>query len=138
MEERRCTSDVCLMNASKRSFVLNLPVANILDNPKRDWRSVSAGKIKVASNRSLGIDWNEYCKDDYLFTHATIVASVATAKNGYHIQSPCDELVNNNGNAWTNEVLLSTFRSFVGGENYYEHVQVPELSKGKILDAVIR
>jgi hypothetical protein len=47
-------------------------------------------------------------------------------------------LVNNNGNAWTNEVLLSTFRTFVGGENYYEHVQIPELSKGKILDAVIR
>jgi hypothetical protein len=46
--------------------------------------------------------------------------------------------VNNNGNAWTNEVLLATFRTFVGGENYLEHVQVPELSKGKLLDAVLR
>jgi len=33
---------------------------------------------------------------------------------------------------------MATFRSFVGGENYLEHVQVPELSKGKILDAVLR
>jgi intein/homing endonuclease len=58
--------------------------------------------------------------------------------NGFYIKPSCSELVNNNGNGWANQVLLATFQSFRGGENYLEHVQVPELSKGKILDAVIR
>ena len=70
--------------------------------------------------------------------NCTIVASVELEDDGHTIKSACNELVNNNGNAWSNEVLLSTFKSFVGGENYLEHVQVPELSKGKILDAVAR
>jgi hypothetical protein len=84
------------------------------------------------------VDWKEFSQDSHLFSHCSIVASVKTDKNGYHIDPVCSDLVNNNGNAWSNEVLLSTFRSFVGAENYLEHVQVPELSKGKILDAVLR
>lgn len=88
--------------------------------------------------RELEVDWKKFSQDQYLFSHCTIVASVATEDNGYLIKPACNDLVNNNGNAWTNEVLLSTFRTFVGGENYLEHVQVPELSKGKLLDAVLR
>ena len=41
-------------------------------------------------------------------------------------------------NAWSNPVLLATFGTFRGAQNYHEHVQIPELSKGTILDAVIR
>jgi hypothetical protein len=88
--------------------------------------------------REIEVDWSKFNQDQFIFSHCTIVASVNTADNGYHIDPTCSPLVNNNGNAWTNPVLLSTFRSFVGGENYLEHVQIPELSKGKILDAVIR
>jgi len=136
---RRCTDNKCLIRASDKSKVisLDLPIANILSNPKRDWKSIK-GNIKVAHDLKSQFDWDKIDIDGYLFTHSTIVASVKTTDNGYYIEPPCDELVNSNGNAWTNEVLLSTFRSFVGSDNFIEHVQVPELSKGKIFDAVLR
>ena len=135
---RRCTTDSCLMTASARQFSLDAPVATILPNPRQDWSRIASGHGRVRVARELQVDWSDFTPESYLFTHCTIVSSVATQKNGYYIDPACAELVNNNGNAWTNEVLMSTFRSFVGGENYLEHVQIPELSKGKILDAVLR
>ena len=101
-------------------------------------RSVSRKSFKgTVYNLSVDID-ESYVAERCAVHNCTIVASVAAEENGYHIKPACNGLVNNNGNAWTNEVLLSTFRSFVGGENYLEHIQIPELSKGKILDAVLR
>ena len=139
-ERRRCTSESCLVTASNlgRTATLELPVANILHNPMKDWNRVAYGKSRIAHDRKLEVDWKQFNNDEFLFTHATIVASVDVAENGYYINDPCNELVNSNGNAWSNQVLLSTFRSFIGGENYYEHIQIPTLSKGKILDAVLR
>jgi hypothetical protein len=135
---RRCTTESCLIGANKRSFNLDLPIANILYSPKRDWKAATQGKNRIASSRKIDVDWKEFNQDQYLFSHSTIVASVDTESDGHTIKAPCDELVNNNGNAWTNPVLMASFKSFCGAENYYEHVQVPALSKGKILDAVLR
>lgn len=135
MNERRCTSEGCLVKAA-RTARLDLPVASVLSNPRGDWNALSRGKVKVA--REIDVDWGEFNQDRFLFSHCTIVSSVATEDNGYHIKPACNELVNNNGNAWTNPVLMATFRSFMGAENYLEHVQIPELSKGKIIDAVLR
>jgi len=136
--ERRCTSDACLVAAGARSVNLDLPVASVLMNPRKEWGALSHGDGRVRVARNIEVDWKSFSQNSHLFTHCTIVASVATEENGYYIKPACAELVNNNGNGWTNEVLMSTFRSFVGAENYLEHVQVPELSKGKILDAVLR
>ena len=113
------------------------PIAHILANPQTDWQKLTKSNIRVAF-RKIDVDWQKYNTKDYLFTHDTIVCSVETESNGYWITKPCEELVNANGNAWTNEVLLNCFRTFIGGQNYQEHVQIPALSKGKILDAVIR
>jgi hypothetical protein len=94
----------------------------------------------------------------YLLSHATIVASVdtyvpkgATAGrkivNGvqvevkwpdYRIKPECHEIVNNNGDAWDRGLLLATYRTFIGAPNYLEHIQLPELSKGFIVDAIAR
>jgi hypothetical protein len=94
----------------------------------------------------------------YLLSHATIVASVDAfappgAKTGrimnrgvqidvrwpdYRIKPECQGIVNNNGDAWERSLLLSTYRSFIGAHNYLEHIQIPELSKGFIVDAVAR
>ena len=117
-------------------MTLDLPTVNLLYNPKRDWRSLTQGKIRVA--RDLQVEWDQFSPDDYLFSHSSIVASCVVGDNCHYVMSPTDELINNNGNGWSNEVLLACFRTFCGAENYYEHVQVPELSKGKILDAVVR
>jgi hypothetical protein len=115
-----------------------MPIATVLMNPRQEWSRLASGCGRMRVARNLEVDWSKFSADKYLFTHVTIVASVETEDNGYLIKPACNELVNNNGNAWTNEVLLATFRTFVGGENYLEHVQVPELSKGKLLDAVLR
>ena len=134
--ERRCNSEVCMATATGRTASLDFSMSQVLVDPMKDWGRMTAGRTRVA--RDIKVDWGQFNQDKYIFSHCTIVASVNAEENGYYIDPVCSPLINNNGNAWTNPVLLATFRSFVGGENYLEHVQIPELSKGKILDAVIR
>lgn len=94
----------------------------------------------------------------YLLSHATIVASVdCYAPNGaktgrlmnrgvqidvrwpnFRIVPECHEIINNNGDAWERSLLLSTYRTFIGAHNYLEHIQLPELSKGFVVDAIAR
>jgi len=94
----------------------------------------------------------------YLLSHATIVSSVdtytpRTVKLGkqlmqgseinvqfpdYRIRPETHQYVNNNKDAFSRGVLLTTYKTFVGAQNYLEHIQVPELSKGFIVDAVAR
>jgi hypothetical protein len=94
----------------------------------------------------------------YLLSHATVVASVDTySPKGFEvgkfinrgaecnrkwldfrIKPECQELINNNGDAWNRPLLLATYRSFIGAPNYLEHIQIPELSKGFIVDAIAR
>ena len=108
------------MMAGARTFNLDLPVATILSNPRHDWNMLTAGgRLRVA--REIDVDWKKFNQDNFLFTHCSIVASVELEEDGHTIKAACNELINNNGNAWSNEVLLATFKSFVGGENYLEH-----------------
>lgn len=119
---------------------LNFNISNILSNPEKQWsefKRTIQGKSRLAL-RKLDVDWEKYNTNDYLFTHDTACCSVATQDNGYWIKRPCWELVNANGNAWTSPVLLASFKTFIGGDNFLEHQQLPALSKGKILDAVLR
>lgn len=93
------------------------------------YAACSVSEITDLSRRSykglvynLSVDQDEsYVANRMAVHNCSIVASVATEDNGYLIKPACIDLVNNNGNAWTNEVLLATFRTFVGGENYLEH-----------------
>jgi hypothetical protein len=88
----------------------------------------------------------KYDPQKYLLSHCTIVAAVDTedAKESkskykdYLIHPAYSKLVNNNGDAWTKKMLASSYRTFVGSNNYLEHVQIAELAKGKIIDAVLR
>lgn len=95
---------------------------------------------------------------NYLLSHATIVASVDTLDvddgianrfaspgfqvnrkfSNFRVKSECEPFLNSNNDGWERELLLNTYRTFVGSENYVEHVQIPEQSKGKIIDAVAR
>lgn len=124
----------------RKKHNIDFSVINILNNPRHDWTNIRRGNNgdRRFAFRKIDVDWKVYNTKDYLFTHDSIVCSVATEKNGYTIVKPCEDLINANGNAWTNEVLLACFKTFVGAENYQEHVQVPALSKGKVLDAIIR
>lgn len=113
----------------------------------------SAFATREASKISLA----EFSPKHYMLSHATIVASVDTEKGpgrlgrhleggvtvdrpyaDYYIKPTTAKFVNNNFDSWERKLLLATFRTFIGGENYLEHLQIPEMSKGKIVDAAAR
>ncbi|NBR66081.1 MAG: hypothetical protein EBT79_02175, partial [Actinobacteria bacterium] len=129
------------------------------------WERVRrAGGPRIASaSRDLVAQASEILKgrldpDRYLLSHATIVCSVDTDPTpnvrlgkveeggrtvnrrwgNYLITPNCSKYVNNNGDAWTRPVLMKAYRTFVGAHNFLEHVQVEDLSKGRIIDAVPR
>ena len=81
----------------------------------------------------------------YLLSQCTIVCSVAPElmKRGQQgpyniIDESCTHLVNQNGDAWLNQVLLESYETFKGAFNFVEHNQVLTENKGRILDAVVR
>lgn len=75
----------------------------------------------------------------YLLSHVTIMASVMTEDpEDWLIKPECSYLVNNNDDAWENEVLKLSYRSFVGAFNFLEHYQNSKAAKGHIIDSVLR
>lgn len=94
----------------------------------------------------------------HLISHCTIVASVdvkpvpgiktGTLKVGsktinrkwaeYLVTPETDQYINNNQDCFSREVLLKSYRTFIGGHNFQEHVQIEEQSKGRLIDAVAR
>ena len=99
----------------------------------------------------------QYDPAQYLLSHCTIIASVDTENPGlptgnqmfdglqinrefpdFYVSSGTAKYINNNQDCWERKLLLASFRTFIGGENYVEHIQIPELSKGKIIDAAAR
>lgn len=109
-------------------------------------------------DRAAQILGHAFDPSKYLLSHCSIVCSVDTyAPSGtrtgsvtvdgeqirrkyanYRITPETEKYVNHNFDAWDRAVLLKAFRTFIGGQNFVEHVQLPELSKGRILDAVAR
>lgn len=126
------------------------------------WNMSRAAALKAGAHgsRVANTMLSQYSPDDYLLTHCTIIASVdvddapnvktgSKVKNAdgeeinrphadYLIKPECSRYINQNGDAWERKLLMATYNTFVGAENYVEHIQVPELSKGKIIDAVAR
>lgn len=111
--------------------------------------------LKEQAERILG---ESFTPDKYLLTHSTIVCSVdvdtpSNVKTGsvqfegekinrrfadYVVKADCDQYINNNLDCWSRGVLQKSYKSFIGAHNFVEHIQVEELSKGKIIDAVLR
>lgn len=80
-----------------------------------------------------------YSPEEYLFSHNTIIASVDVDPEQDHLILPESQpFINDNIDAWERGVISNDWRSFIGGYNYQEHVQIPDLSKGKIVDAALR
>jgi hypothetical protein len=130
----------------------------------RSWaqvRTAAKAQAEVSDNlvaRASEILGKPFSPKEFLLTHATIVASVDTyeppnAKLGsvmeggfrvnrkyanYRVKLGSDKFINNNLDCWDRDVLLKSFRTFIGGHNFVEHVQVEEMSRGRIIDAVAR
>lgn len=122
-------------------------------------RKTASSSNRNFTDQARKILGGELDPSKYLFTHCTIVASVDTevvagAKTGssikvgsktinrpyndFYIKPECSQFVNNNGDSWSRDVLLASYRSFIGAHNFQEHVQIEEQSKGRIIDAVAR
>jgi len=88
----------------------------------------------------------KYSPEKYLLSHCSIIAAVdvdeaPTSKSAYKdylIKPEYSKFVNNNGDAWTKTLLANAYRTFIGADNFLEHVQIKELSKGKVIDAALR
>lgn len=100
---------------------------------------VPKGRIKVAKNVIAKFDPSKW-----LLTHVTIMASVDVEKRdkdpkkNYLIKPEYSIFVNNNGDCWERELLRAASKSFIGADNFLEHVQIKELSKGKVIDVALR
>ena len=100
---------------------------------------------------------DQYDPAKYLLSHCTIVASVDTEMGNptlgkqmldgvqidrrfpdYYVTNATTKFINNNYDCFERRLLLGSFRTFVGAYNFVEHLQIPELSKGKIIDAAAR
>jgi hypothetical protein len=99
-----------------------------------------AGRIKVAKNVIATYDPSKW-----LLSHVTIVASVDTdladskdPKSNYFIKPEYSIFVNNNGDSWERVLLKACYKTFLGANSYVEHVQIPECSKGKVIDIAMR
>lgn len=128
-----------------RTRQIFMPVLSWQELDQRPWDAWSKGRrtasrrLKAETGRQAAdveVDFTKFTPEKYLLSWATAVSGVEPEDDGHTIVLPHSNLVNDNGNAWLNQVLLESYHSFILAENYLEHVQVPELSKGKILDAV--
>lgn len=121
-------------------------------------------KIRVASNNGVAftkesakVVLQQYDPSNFLLTHCTIMASVDTESvkadlgtqmfdayqidrryADFYVTAKTQQYINNNHDAWERKLLLACFKTFVGAENYVEHIQIPAMSRGKIIDAAAR
>ncbi len=120
--------------------------------------NLAAWSSKPGARQASSHQFTDYPSSDYLYTHATIVASLDTEapvdvalglvrSDGqlinrifpdYRVTPSTEKYGNNNGDGFERRLLLQAYKTFIGCNNYQEHVQVASLAKGKVLDAVPR
>lgn len=135
---------------------------------KTEWANIRvAGKgIRLAApgindnliERASEMMQTPFDPSKFLLTHATIVSSVDTyappgTKTGsvlvegfrvnlkypeFRVTQNTAKYINSNNDFWPRAVLLKAYPTFIGGHSFLEHVQLEELSKGRIIDAVAR
>lgn len=115
----------------------------IVDPGKWLDKKTPASRVKVAASKL-----SSYDPSKWLLSHVSIIASVdvdtadfgACKKNqrNFLIKPEYSMFVNNNGDSWERGLLKGCYNTFLGADNYVEHVQIPELSKGKVIDVALR
>jgi len=106
------------------------------------WMDKKVSNVRYASAKKV---IGSYDPNKWLLSHATIIASVDTdfadpndPNSRYYISPHHSPFVNNNGDSWERGLLKSCYKTFLGADNFVEHVQIPELSKGKVIDVALR
>jgi hypothetical protein len=136
----------------------NLATSRISQSGWDDIRSKAIAPVPSFELRKAAqVVLQQYDPAQYLLSHVTIIASVDTEPSGmptgkhmfdgfqvdrrypdFYITQGTQKYINRNHDSWERKLLLSSYRTFVGGSNFVEHVQIPELSKGRIIDAAAR
>lgn len=151
--------------AFRKTANAGLVVPHVSAQKWQNFRDQARGRIKIASDKNSNlihqateIFQTPFNPEDYLLTHCTIVCSVDTLKqpgvktgsvvedgqkinrkwNDFRVTADTDAYINNNLDCWSREVILAAAPTFVGAHNFVEHVQVEDLSKGRVIDAAIR
>jgi len=120
-------------------------------------RQAAVGLDTFKDRAASQVVLQQYDPSKFLLSHCSIIASVDTENPGgalgkqmfdgvqidrkypdYYITVGTTKYINNNHDAWERKLLLAAYKTFIGAENYVEHIQIPELSKGKIIDAAAR
>lgn len=102
-------------------------------------QKVSKSRMKVAK-QVIG----KFDPAQWLLSHCTIMAAVDVEplhkdpKKNFLIKPEYSIFVNNNGDSWERELLRQVSKSFLGVDNFVEHIQIPSLSKGKVIDVALR
>jgi hypothetical protein len=103
-------------------------------------KKVVPGRIKLAKDVIA-----KYDPSKWLLSHCSIMASVDVdqadpkdPKSDYLIKPEYSIFVNNNGDSWERELLRKASKTFLGADNFCEHVQLEALSKGKVIDVALR
>ena len=113
------------------SAVLTRPIM-----PVENWVSNKVASTTAKPNSYL--DATDFPIDRFLFSQATIMGSVDLENNGMYLKQGYEPLVNMNGDCWTNKVTMATHHTYRGAYNFLNHIQIPEQSKGTVLDSVPR
>ena len=99
----------------------------------RKLRTASGSPAQAVSQQASDILGKAFRPEDYLLTHATIVCSVdaqevpgvktgAVEEDGqkvvrtypdFRIKPACDKFINNNMDAWSRDVLLKSYKTFI-------------------------
>ena len=72
---------------------MDFKINRILSRPREEWASYKSrlNGSSIVAGKELKVDWEVYNIKDYLFTHDTIVASVAVEDDGFTIAISGDE-----------------------------------------------
>jgi len=95
----------------------------------------NAKKTRKSSSDYIVISCNS---SDWVFSQSVALCSVNVNSNGHTITSSTANYVNDNGNSWETSVVKKYYDTFIGGHNYYNHIQDPRESYGFIVNARCR
>ncbi len=96
---------------------------------------IKASASRPASKDDARLVFNS---NDWVFTQATALCSLPLAEDGFTVPQAAAHLVNNNGNAFSNEIIEKYYKTFIGAHNYIDHKQEPSHSHGVIIDVLLR
>lgn len=74
--------------------------------------------------------------NDWIIRQCTAVCGVDLV-NG-EIPKEFVPYINDNGNSWVNDHIKKYYKTFIGGHNFFEHVQDTKVSYGFLADATLR